>query len=161
MHFHKYLKICHFFQISQFLWSYFVGYFKSQISKCPDLSVILPHFLTNIMPYKSIYKQMFLYHLIIITLYHNRNGWSKKDDYRFPVNIVKKTKLWFMTKLFFWQSSLLMILFSDHKKILYCDLKRNWPWDREVLWSPLVRGYISKGIFIIFWTIFIVWKMLF
>ena len=36
----------------------FVGYFKSQISKCPDLSEILQPILAHIMPYRPSTKQI-------------------------------------------------------------------------------------------------------
>ena len=45
------------------------GYFKSQKSKCPDLRGTVPPFLTHIMHYNSFNKQIFLTHLLMITLY--------------------------------------------------------------------------------------------
>ena len=45
MYFNSYLKIWHFSHIPQFWQKIFVGYFKSQISKCPNHMRILPHVL--------------------------------------------------------------------------------------------------------------------
>ena len=56
-----------FFPYSSILSKNIFGHFKSKISKCPDLIGILPPVLTHIMPYNTINKQMFLYHLIMIT----------------------------------------------------------------------------------------------
>ena len=61
---HLYLKIWHSFHIPQFWLKMFFWLLKSQISKCPDLSDILPPILAHLMPYRLSTK-----HLLYINLY--------------------------------------------------------------------------------------------
>ena len=104
----------------------FLFYFKSQISQCPDLRGILPPFLTHIIHLNSFNKQMFLTHLLMMTLYNQSH--SKQFFYVYlyysPCNF----------KSSFVIHQLKSVIYSENRQTFLTALKKKSIWTKHFFW---------------------------